>query len=241
MNKAIRIALAFLLMFGVLLLPVSALALDLNRSGSITATMVHEEKPVPGGTLTIYQVADMDPEDGELFHYVEAYASCSVKLDDLDADTARDLASYTYYNNIQGQTKQIDEDGVVRFDALKPGLYLLIQWDAADGYYELLPFLISVPDYQNGTYIYDIVSAPKQNPLPQPSEPTEPSKPTDPTEPSKPTTPTQPPQPTEPSEPLLPQTGQTNWPVPILAVSGFFLLFSGLVLVTKDGKCQDET
>ena len=57
--------------------------------------------------------------------------------------------------------------------------------------------------------------------LPAQPEPTEPPKPTEP----------------KPTEPSLPQTGQTNWPVPLLAVCGLVLIMMGGVM--RSGK-RDE-
>ena len=72
-----------------------------------------------------------------------------------------------------------------------------------------------------------------------PSESTEPSDPTQPSVPSgatdstaptetNPTSPTQP-TPTTP-KPTLPQTGQTNWPIPVLAAAGLVLIVLGWLL-----------
>ena len=106
------------------------------------------------------------------------------------------------------------------------GLYLLIQWEPAAGFYELSPYLLSIPKYEDGVYVYDIESAPKQTPDERPTEEpgTEPG-----TQPpaDKPTEP-----PVQPGE-KLPQTGLTNWPIPLLAVCGAFRVIVGLVMVAK--------
>ena len=43
-----------------------------------------------------------------------------------------------------------------------------------------------------------------------------------------------PPPPSEPDGPDLPQTGQLNWPVPVLAVLGMLLVTAGVVLCTTE-------
>lgn len=242
MRKATKLTAALVLIFSMLILPVSALDVDFDRVGSITATMVYEGEPVPGGTLTIYRVADIAPNGQSVFSYEEGYAQCGIPLDDLDADTASELAAYTQKQSMNGHTKRIDENGIVQFENLELGLYLLIQQEAPNGYYEVLPFLVAIPGQSDGAYIYDIHSEPKQNPEPESSVPTETTEPTGPTDssestvPSETTEPSAPSYPEKPSEPELPQTGQTDWPVPILAVTGFFLLCSGVVLMSKDVK-----
>ncbi len=44
--------------------------------------------------------------------------------------------------------------------------------------------------------------------------------------------------PPAPTDPKLPQTGQLNWPVPVLVVLGLLLLAAGWV--TRFGKRQNE-
>lgn len=73
----------------------------------------------------------------------------------------------------------------------------------------------------------------------EPTEPTGPSQPTEPTGPSEPTEPTGPSQPTEPTTPSggdSPQTGQLNWPIPVMAVLGVFCLCLGCFFALKGKK-----
>ena len=222
---------AVLLLAALLAVPVLATEIDTERTGSITATMEHEGTPVPGGTLTLYKVASLN----FICEYTltEEYAASGISLEEITAETAVALATYTYEQNLSGLTKTIGDDGVVKFEDLEVGLYLLIQWDNAPGYYELSPFVISIPNNENGEQVFDTFCAPKQNPDPTPTEPTEPTQPTEP--------PTVPPtEPTQPTEPTLPQTGQTNWPIPILAVCGIFLVVAGTVLVARGGKRYED-
>ncbi|MBR5021206.1 MAG: LPXTG cell wall anchor domain-containing protein [Oscillospiraceae bacterium] len=231
MKKIFSIA-SVLLLIAVLVTPVAADHVDMERTGSITAAMTHEGKPVPGGTLTLYRVADMHPFGDELFTLTDAYAPSEVTLDVLGPETAVDLAVYTYNHQLSGLTKPIGDDGVVKFENLEVGLYLLIQWESAPGFYELSPFLMSLPNNEGGVYVYDIDSAPKQNPDPYPDKPTDPTEPTEP--------PTKPPEPSVPPSPNLPQTGQTNWPVPVLAVCGCLLVVLGVVVLIRERKCHER-
>ena len=75
-----------------------------------------------------------------------------------------------------------------------------------------------------------------------PTAPTEPTTPTGPTEPTTPTAPTEPTTPTGPTEPTTPdggdspQTGQLNWPVPVMAILGVFCLCLGMFFAAKEKK-----
>ena len=246
MKRLIAFSAAIVLLAAMLAVSASAIDVDLERKCSITATMTYNGDPVPGGTMTLYRVASLHPDDRDLFHYVQDFQDCGVSLAELDFDTAVELATFVYHNELEGLTQKIGKDGVVRFEDLEVGLYLLIQWEAAEGFYELTPYLISIPNNEDGVYVYDTESAPKQTPDQRPTEPPTEEPPTEepPTEPSteKPTVPpTVPPTspPTEPPE-KLPQTGMTNWPVPILAVCGVFFVAVGLVMVIKGKEDRNE-
>ena len=91
---------------------------------------------------------------------------------------------------------------------MEPGLYLLVQYKAAEGYEAAAPFLVSVPMNEDGTYIYDVDASPKVE-LTKAPQPT--------------------PTPT-PKPPTLAQTGQLNWPVPVLAIIGLCLFSLGWLL-----------
>lgn len=80
--------------------------------------------------------------------------------------------------------------------------------DATEGFAPISPFLISMPKYENGAYVTDVTATPK---VPLVTEPTEPEA-------------------TEPPDPQLPQTGQLNWPIPVLLVSGLALFMLGWYL-----------
>ena len=100
-------------------------------------------------------------------------------------------------------------NGTVVFLNLQPGLYLVTQETEAAGYSKISPFLVSVPYLEEGTYVYD-VTARSKTALEQ-----EISKSADLW---------------EDKDDKLPQTGQLNWPVPLLAVSGLAVFVLGWYL-----------
>jgi len=325
--------LSILFLLSILITPAAAASVDVSRTGSITATMTHNGRRVPGGTLTIYRVAEIS---GSSYRLVEPYTGAEVSLEDIDSpSTAEALAAYTLENNIEGITQQIGSNGRVTFSNLQTGLYLVMQHEAPDGFYPLSPFLVSIPQRFLGKYIYDVSATPKLDLEPEdptcpswptcpdpswptcpdpswptcpdpswptcpdpswptcpdptwptcpdpswptcpdpswptcptepdetteptePGETTEPEETTEPTEPGEttepdettqptepeetdPTKPTEPDEPTEPDKPKLPQTGQLNWPVPVLAVCGIFLTVVGWYLNAAEKKKANE-
>lgn len=195
---------------------------DDQRLGSVTLSMTYRGEPLPGGSLTLYRVAEVATENGDyFFEYTADFAECEIAVEELlSAQLPEALAAIAAEKGLTGTTGTADETGKVRFTGLEIGLYLIVQEEAAPGFRRINPFLVSVPRNDDGHYVYDVETAPKNVPGPEP-EPTEP--PTEPIEPG----------------PELPQTGQNNWPVPVLAVTGMLLILAGLLCVSGRKK-RDE-
>lgn len=205
---------------------------------------------VAGGQLSVYKVAEV--KDGK-YQYTAAFA----KMDeDISAKTqstvmtesfAQSLASYAAANEVSGQTSQISSSGEAMLAADEQAVYLVTQTTAANGYEKIKPFTLVLPYVQDGQSMSQIVAKPKL-------EKTTPSIPSVPnssssssvssgkkvgTKPQTPNTPTvtsatssaatssRQNVPTLPQSPRLPQTGQLNWPIPLLALLGMTLFMWG--------------
>lgn len=193
---------------------------DLNRKGGITFLMEYDGELLTDGVLTLTRVGRIVEEDG-LYHYeLVSELGEGIVIDNLtDPKLAEELSRQVQEKNLTGDTAAI-QAGRAKFSDLELGLYLVTQAesDASTGFNPISPFLITIPQYTD-KYVYDIEAKPKAE-LVKPT--TEPS-----TEPSTtPTTTT--PEPTEP--PKIPQTGQLNWPIPLLLVCGMALLTLGCYL-----------
>ncbi|MBP3673362.1 MAG: LPXTG cell wall anchor domain-containing protein [Oscillospiraceae bacterium] len=181
---------------------------DLERKGSIEVTVRYDGGPVPGGTLTCIKAGEVFEDDG---NYSFVRAIDGKPLDDLqDVSLAGELAEFAEDNSLAGVTLTVGNDGKARFEDLEPGLYVIVQSQAADGYSTLNPFLVSLPYMEDGAYQYD-VSAVLKGELERVPETTVPPT-------------------TKPVGSTLPQTGQLNWPIPILAVLGLGLFIAGWAL-----------
>lgn len=192
---------------------------DTSRKGSIQISMHMGETAVGGGTLALYRIGDVWENDGNYdFVLTGAFADSGVSLADIQSSgTAKELADYAADHGLAGVTGEIGSDGQVSFDGLELGLYLLVQEEAALGYNKAEPFLVSVPMMEDGSYIYSVDASPKVE-LTKVSEPEKPK-------------------PEKPTGSKLPQTGQLNWPVFVLAVSGVLLFSMGWML--RFGKRRD--
>ena len=114
---------------------------------------------------------------------------------------------------LQPAFAKISEQGIVSFDALPLGLYLVVQTENSKGYEAINSFLVSLPMADESGWRYTVdatpkVGAPTQEVTPPepetPSKPSEPDKPSEPEKPSEPDKPTQPGTPDEPDNPDMP-------------------------------------
>lgn len=218
-KKTIAFLLALAVFLGMSARVCAAELPDVDRLGSLVIRMEYDGEPLDTGALALYRVGEIRIHDGNAdFVLVDALSGgpSLEKLDDpaLAAHLA-ELAVQRELTPIRGEI----EGGKAEFAGLEPGLYVVTQRsrDASDGFDAIQPFLLSLPQWMEGTYVYDLTASPK---VPLETEPTEPTRPTDPTEPTEP----------EPEDPELPKTGQLNWPVPILTILGLSFFTAGWIL-----------
>ena len=218
MKKRIITGLIVLLLVGSL----TFTATEIPDNGTITFRLDWEGQPLTGGTLTMYRVGDLVENDGN-YSFAAVPALPGVALDDLD-DPALAAALVAAADNVELESITASvENGEAVFTDVAPGLYVVAQKKAAAGFLPLSPFFISMPRFRDGTYEYEITADPKVSLEPEPTEPPQ-TKPTEP----------------KPPVPTLPQTGQLNWPVPILAAAGFGLFLTGGLLCSGRKKEKHE-
>lgn len=204
---------------------------DESRKGTITVEMAYDGKSITGGTLTLYRVGRVQEDDGN-YRFVKTSDMKDFSGDYNNigsAKLAEDVAAFVSEHGISAYAAAENTEGKTVFTNMELGLYLLVQTEASDGYKPLQPFLISVPMKEDGHYVYEVNAAGKFEPHPDnPDNPDNPNNPDNPTDSQK------------PSEPLLPQTGQLNWPIPLLAALGLGLFAAGWLLYFRRKKNSDE-
>lgn len=216
---------AVLLLAALLLCAFSAAAYahevpDEGKKGSVTVEMKYDGKAVTGGTLKAYRVGQLKEEDGD-YCFEKTPAMKGFQGDYSDAGSAKlaeKAAAFVEKNKLGAYAAAENKKGKASFEKLELGLYLIVQTKASDGYEPLKPFLVSVPMLEDGHYVYEVNAAGKFE-LHKKSKPGKPQKPQ------------------TPPGPKLPQTGQLNWPVPVLAVLGLMLFSAGWLL--RFGKKKD--
>lgn len=202
------------------------------------------------------------------FVYTNGFEDCGVELGDLSEGELANQLAEKIAATAESTTVEINDLGMAEFGDLEVGLYLVVQTTAAENYNVINPFLVSVPIQENGSYVYDVDALPKVGTAAKktPEPPDEPDTPDTPDEPDTPDTPAAPgpdnpdgwvlgahgekiylnPEAPSPDNPNgyvmgahgLPQTGQLNWPIPVLAVTGVVLVAAGIKL--KKGTRKDE-
>lgn len=193
-------------------------AVDMEKTGIISITMHSGNTPVGGGTISLFRVGAVHHDNGDYsFVPTDYFSDCGLDLSDITSSGLADnLYAFVKRNKVPTTIYTVNENGYMAF-YVEPGLYLVTQETAAEGYNKMAPFLVSVPVMRNGQYVYEVDASPKMDLVK--------------------VTPTPPP--TTPPPPTLPQTGQLNWPVPVLAVSGMALFAIGWVL-RYTGKREDN-
>ena len=220
---------------------------------------------VGGGTLTLYRVAKVQKDNANLsFVYTNGFEDCGVELGDLSEGELAGRLAEKIAATAESTTVEISDLGVAEFGDLEVGLYLVVQTTAAENYNVINPFLVSVPIQENGSYVYDVDALPKVGTAAKktPEPPDTPDTPDTPDKPDEenPNTPAAPgpdnpdgwvlgasgenPEAPSPDNPNgyvmgahgLPQTGQLNWPIPVLAVTGVVLVAAGIKLKKETRK-----
>lgn len=145
------------LLLGVLLvLCLAPEALAVENYGSIQVRLDAGDLAVTNGAVTLYQVGTR-VEEGYRIH--ENYGGGIVRLEDASSESlARWLAESA---GEEGTTRLLDADGNGVFTGVEEGLYLLVQTQQMDGFYPILPILLTVP--QEGSW--DVLEYRKPAPI----------------------------------------------------------------------------
>ena len=190
--------------------PAASANIDLSRTGSMDVTLYDHQNDVPlrGGALTVYKVADVACTNGDLhFVYTADFTGCGIALGDLTDSTLASRLEAKLPARAAGTTHKISEQGIVSFDALPLGLYLVVQTENSKGYEAINSFLVSLPMADESGWLYTVDATPKVGAPTQevtPPEPETPSTPSEPGKPSEPEKPSEPDKPTQPDTPDMP-------------------------------------
>lgn len=166
--KKLTSVVAILMMFVLCVLPLTLTATALlNKNGSITLNLTdsENEKSLANVPFRLYFIANAyESGNGIRYELIPPFDEANVDTDDLqDSSLPVHLAHFAISENQPYTEKTTDEKGVLTFENLTPGLYLVVPVQNEEDTYITSPFVISVPnyDYENQKWNYDIDASPK--------------------------------------------------------------------------------
>lgn len=156
----------------VLVLGISPAAMGAEGSGVIRITMSCSGEAVPGGEVVVYP-AGRYGNDG-IPVLTDEFSGAAVSLSKVNSpETAWILADYAEKRGITGIRTPVDSTGNAVISGLEPGIYLVTQSRAAEGFLPFVPFLVAL----NGDNGCNLHAYPKVEPEESPTEPDDTSSP----------------------------------------------------------------
>lgn len=190
----------------------TAADLDLGRTGSIMLTVKDKNGvAATGGSIACIQVARVCRENGNLsYELTNGFENTSLSLDAFveGNQNASDLVKKVEKVLPARASKKIRQisGGKVSFSDLELGLYLIRQQRGFKNHSSIQSFLVTLPMNESSGWVYEVSATPKVGTVSRTTPPKTPSG---------------------GKGSRLPQTGQLNWPVPVLAVSGLVVFSLG--------------
>ena len=142
---------------------VSAEEFDPSKTGSISVTLMeqNQNEPIVGATFSVYYVttARLNPEGDLIYHYTEDFARLDIALDDISL--AEKLDGFVAQETVPSIKITTNAQGTATCEELPIGLYFVKQTGAVEGFAPCASFLVTVPNVENGEYVYQVNASPK--------------------------------------------------------------------------------
>lgn len=137
-------------------------SLDFSRKGvvSVTLSELTTGNKVSGAEVVIYKIADVYSLENNLAF---SYQSClSDYQEELEKGIVSDAVLELVVDNQVPSWKGVtNESGVVSFEKLELGLYLVVQTNQVVGYSKFEPFLVMIPQILDNKWVYEVEAVPK--------------------------------------------------------------------------------
>lgn len=139
--------------------------IDFSKTGTVEITLKEssDNTPITGAEITIYQIANATSKNNNLvFVYHENITDCESDLSNLENENlSKEIDKCIKNINLPSQTNKTNDEGIVIFDELRLGLYLVKQTNKVEGYSNITSFLVAIPQVQDNKWTYDINAIPK--------------------------------------------------------------------------------
>lgn len=136
---------------------------DLAHPLTLTILASDEETPLPDVTFSIHQVAEMDQL--ARFNLLSDFVSFNGDVNTLDTAEKQEAAAVQFTTLATGRTPDAvgvtDANGKVVFDALTPGMYLVVGTpvEILPWAYTFSPFIVTVPTRDpDDNWLYDVTA-----------------------------------------------------------------------------------
>lgn len=164
--KSIRIQALLILCFSFALFMLPSNFVYAEDSANLNITLSYEKQAISGAEFSIYQVADLK-EDRTGYTIKPPFKWDGNLLNIKTADEQIKLALHfekQIRNTNAVARSNTSYDGLVHFSGLKYGMYLVVQTGAtgnAKNYTNLKPYLVMVPQYEDGLWKTNVSTKPK--------------------------------------------------------------------------------
>lgn len=166
-SAALIVILVMLLSLSFTVFAGDAAQFDPERKGSISVTLQDSEskKSVDGAVLVLYRVAGISDSKGSVgYETVGDFTDFDLENYNISDNktVASALMNYVTENGLTGE-KKTTEGGKLVFSDLIPGLYFITEEGSVEGYYPVVPFIVTVPmmNEAGDGWIYDVDASPK--------------------------------------------------------------------------------
>jgi hypothetical protein len=137
--------------------------IDLDKTGSISVTLTEktQNESIVGAELSVYYVATviLDANGKLIYNYTEDFKQFDTALD--DTALATKLDAFVSEHSLPSIKITTNAEGTALCDGLPLGLYFIKQTGAVEGFAPCTPFIVTVPDKNDGEYVYDVNASPK--------------------------------------------------------------------------------
>ncbi len=139
----------------------------LSKNGSITLHVADSNtgEPMENASFRLYFIAAAyEQGNGVIYEFLDPYDSCNMDISNLqDAYLPIHLTHFAFSNELSYTVKKTDDNGMLVFEDLYPGLYLVVPMGDIPHYYVPSPFVVNIPvfDYEHKDWNYDINATPK--------------------------------------------------------------------------------
>lgn len=155
--------LLLLLIFLISPINVKADTLDFEKKGSLKIELQEqtENTSVSNAEITIYKLADAVEVNNNLsFKYVNKLNDCKVEVNSIK-EVDDDLYSCIENKDLVEYKGITNNLGIVEFNNLDLGLYLVKETNSPSNYSYFEDFLVMLPNFLDNNWIYDVYSTPK--------------------------------------------------------------------------------